>query len=87
MRSRRERCYPDDMSEPRPYTASPDELDAIDEALAGDAIPAEKLVAHYRAEAARLCREANSAESAEIRAALMEPAERLDELAVVLASR
>ncbi len=69
-----------------PYCASPDELVAIDEALAGDAIPEEKLGAHYRNEAARLRRDADSAESPDFRAALMEAADRLDKLAVAFSS-
>lgn len=74
------------MRTPTPYTASPDELAAIDEALAGDAISAEKLGAHYGDEAARLRRDADSTGTADLRIALLNASERLDKLAVALSS-
>lgn len=55
------------MSDPKPYSPTPDELRAIDEALAQEAIPAAELPAYYRVEAARLRTEADTAETVEMR--------------------
>ena len=69
------------MTEPKPYRATPDELRAIYEALAHEAIPADELPAYYRRVAARFRAEADTAETVEMRVALLEVAERLEGLA------
>ena len=69
------------MIGPAPYRASQDEQRAIDEALAQEAIPATELPAYYRKEAARLRTEADTAETIEMRVALLEMAERMERLA------
>jgi hypothetical protein len=70
------------LIDPKPYRATPDELRAIDEALAQQPIPETELPAYYRREAARLRAEANQAETVEMRIALLEAAERADKLAI-----
>ncbi len=69
------------MTDPKPYSPTPDEMRAIDEALAQEAIPAAELPAYYRREAARLRAEADMTETVEMRVALLEMAERLERLA------
>lgn len=73
--------YDPSMSEPRPYRADPDELRAIEKALAQEPIPEAELPAFYRQQAARLRAEADQAETVEMRIALLEMAERIDHLA------
>lgn len=69
------------MTDPKPYSPAPDELHAIDEALAQEAIPAADLPTYYRREAARLRAQVGTAETIELRVALLEMAERLARLA------
>ena len=72
------------MSESKPYSATLDELRAIDEGLAGDAIPDAELAAYYRREAARLRAQADTAETVDMRVVLLDSAEKLDKLAECL---
>lgn len=67
----------------KPYHATPDELCAIDEGLDHCApfIPAEKLPEFWRAEAARLRREADQTETVETRIILLEGVDRFNRMA------
>jgi len=69
------------MANQTPYRATPDELSAVDEGSSGGVIPEAELPAYYRREAERLRREADMAETVEMRIVLLDNAQRLDKLA------
>ncbi len=71
----------------KPYSATPDELEAIEGGLTGEMVPEAGLRAYYRLEAARLQREANTAETIEMRVTLLAMAEQLDQLARTVGGR
>jgi hypothetical protein len=65
----------------RPHVADPDELEAINEGLAGEPGSDAELAEHYRQVADRLQREANIAETETMRDQLRTIARRFDQLA------
>lgn len=71
----------------KPYIATPNELAAIDEALAHESIPEDELPVYCRREAAWLQLEADQAETVEMRAALLRVAEQFDRLADTASKR
>ena len=75
-----------EMNSRKPYGGVRRELTATDKALADDAITDAELPSHYRAEAAKLRRHADTAETIEMRITLLDGAEWFDRLAETVAA-